>query len=77
MYIIRSFLLFFLIFTQVNANTIYNLIKIPNLEIYEINTKNGLRYLNANKPFRLGLNVEKNINCSNSDIRTLDIIYLS
>ena len=75
MCIIRSFLLFFLIFTEVNANTIYNLIKIPNLEIYEINTKNGLRYLNANKPFRLGLNVEKNINCSNSDIRTLDQKY--
>ena len=57
------------------ANTIYDLIKIPNLEIYKINTENGLRYLYATKPFRLGVNIEKNINCSNSDKKTLDEKY--
>jgi hypothetical protein len=34
-----------------------------------------LRYLNATKPFRLGVNVKKNINCSNSDKKTLDEKY--
>ena len=69
-------ILFFLIFiTPLKANTIYNLIKIPNLEIYNIDTKNGLRYLYASKPFRLGINVEKNINCYNSDKNTLDTNY--
>jgi len=72
MNIIRIFLLFLLLITQVQANTIYNLIKIPNLEIYEINTVNKLRYLYAIKPFRLGVNIEKNIQCSNSDKITLD-----
>jgi hypothetical protein len=51
------------------------LIKIPNLEIYNIDTKNGLRYLYAAKPFRLGINVKKNINCYNSDKKTLDKKY--
>ena len=57
------------------ANTIYDLIKIPNLEIYKIDTENGLRYLYATKPFRLGVNIKKNINCSNSDKKTLDEKY--
>ena len=72
MSIIRSFILFFLLSTQVQANTIYNLIKIPNLEIYEINTVNKLRYLYAVKPFRLGVNVKKNIYCLNSDKISLE-----
>ena len=69
-------ILFFLIFiTPLKANTIYNLIKIPNLEIYNIDTKNGLRYLYASRPFRLGINVKKNINCYDSDKSTLDKNY--
>ena len=72
MNIFRFFLLFFILITQVQANTIYNLIKIPNLEIYENNAVNKLRYLYAIKPFRLGVNLEKNIQCSNSDKVTLD-----
>jgi len=55
------------------ANTIYNLIKIPNLEIYEINTKNKIKYFYALKPFRLG--VTKNIQCFNSDKKTLNLKY--
>ena len=43
---------FFLI-TSANSNSIYNLIKIPNLEIYELKTPNKLKYFYATKPFRL------------------------
>ena len=75
MILIRAILLFFIFITPLKANTIYNLIKIPNLEIYNINTKNGLRYLYATKPIRLGTNVKKNINCYNSDKKTLDKSY--
>ena len=75
MIIFRVFLLFFILITPVKANTIYNLIKIPNLEIYNINTTNNLRYLYATKPFRLGVNVKKNIQCFNSDKKTLDKKY--
>jgi len=57
------------------ANTIYDLIKIPNLEIYEINTENKLRYLYAVKPFRLGNNVKKNIHCFDSNKKILDKKY--
>ena len=59
MRLFRVILLFFILATPLNANTIYNLIKIPNLEIYEINTENRLRYLYAKSSFRLG--VQKNI----------------
>ena len=64
--------LFILIFhiSHVNADEIYNLIKIPNLEIYEIQTANKLRYLYAKKPFTVGL--EKNIKCYNSEKKILE-----
>jgi hypothetical protein len=75
MILFRTFLLFFIFITPLKADTIYNLIKIPNLEVYKIDTKNGLRYLYATKPFRLGINVKKNINCYNSDKKTLDEKY--
>ena len=61
------------IFTQSQADTIYNLIKIPNLEIYEINTSNKLRYLYAKQPFTIG--VDNNINCFNSEKKALDKKY--
>ena len=73
MNIIRSFLLFFLLTTQVQSNTIYNLIKIPNLEIYETKIENKLRYLYAKQPFTIG--VDKNINCYNSNKKNLDEKY--
>ena len=75
MILFRAILLFFVLITPLKANTIYNLIKIPNLEIYKIDTKNGLRYLYATKPFRLGINFKKNINCFDSDKKTLDEKY--
>ena len=70
MRLFRVILLFFILATPLNANTIYNLIKIPNLEIYETNTKNKLKYFYASKSFRLG--VQKNIVCLNSDKETYD-----
>jgi len=73
MNIIISFLLFFFLTFQVHANTIYNLIKIPNLEIYETNTPNKLRYLYAKQPFTIG--VDNNINCYNSEKKVLDKKY--
>ncbi len=73
MSIIRLITLSLFIFTQAHADTIYNLIKIPNLEIYDIKTPNKLRYLYAKKPFTLG--VEKNIKCYNSKKNILNQKY--
>ena len=73
MNLIRAILLLIFFITPLKANTIYNLIKIPNLEIYEINTKNKLKYFYAARPFRLG--TQKNIVCSNPDKKDLDIKY--
>ena len=72
---IRAILLLIIFITPLKANTIYNLIKIPNLEIYEINTKNKLKYFYAVRPFRLG--TQKNIVCSNSNRDDLEIKYKS
>ena len=73
MSLIRSIILSLFIFTQTQADTIYNLIKIPNLEIYDIKTTNKLRYLYAKKPFTLG--TEKNIRCYNPKKDILDQRY--
>jgi len=73
MNLIRAILLLIIFITPLKANTIYNLIKIPNLEIYEINTKNKLKYFYAVRPFRLG--TQKNIVCSNSNRKDLDTKY--
>jgi len=70
---IRAILLLIIFITPLKANTIYNLIKIPNLEIYEINTKNKLKYFYAVRPFRLG--TQKNIVCSDSNKKDLDAKY--
>ena len=70
MNLIRLILLSLFIFTHAQADTIYNLIKIPNLEIYEINKSNKLRYLYAKQPFTIG--IDNNINCFNSEKKVLD-----
>ena len=56
------------------ADEIYNLIKIPNLDIYKIETKNNIRYLNTNNDFRIGL--EKNITCARTDSNNLNNKFL-
>ena len=73
MNLIRAILLLIFLITPLKANTIYNLIKIPNLEIYEINTKNKLKYFYATRPFQLG--TQKNIVCSNPNKKDLEIKY--
>ena len=73
MSLIRLIILTLFIFTQTQADTIYNLIKIPNLEIYDIKTPNKLRYLYAKQPFTIG--VDNNINCYDSKRETLDQKY--
>ena len=73
MNLIRLILLSLFVLTQAQADTIYNLIKIPNLEVYEINKTNKLRYLYAKQPFTIG--IDNNINCFNSEKKVLDEKY--
>ena len=73
MKIFKLVLISFFLITSANSNSIYNLIKIPNLEIYELKTPNKLKYFYATKPFRLG--VQKNIFCNNSNTKTYDEKY--
>ena len=73
MKIFKLVLISFFLITSANSNSIYNLIKIPNLEIYELKTANKLKYFYATKPFRLG--IQKNIACTNSDKKTYDEKY--
>ena len=64
--------LFILIFhiSYVNADEIYNLIKIPNLEIYKLKNDNNIRYLSAKGNFKIGIN--KNISCDKVSINNLN-----
>ena len=73
MKIFKLVLISFFLITSANSNSIYNIIKIPNLEIYELKTPNKLKYFYATKPFRLG--IHKNIACNNSDKKTYDEKY--
>ena len=73
MNLIKLVILSLFFFTQVQADTIYNLIKIPNLEIYDIKTPNKLRYFYAKHPFTIG--VDNNINCYNSEKNILNQKY--
>jgi len=70
---LKYIILFFIVFNSAQADTIYNLIKIPNLEIYDIKTPNKLRYLYAKQPFTIG--VDNNINCYDPEKKTLDKKY--
>ena len=73
MKVFKLVLISFFLIPSANSNSIYNLIKIPNLEIYELKTPNKLKYFYATKPFRLG--IQKNIACTNSDQKTYDEKY--
>ena len=67
-YIILIFLLFFN-FSYVNADAIYNLIKIPNLEVHRVDNINGIKYLVSKRGFVIG--DTNNIKCNginNSDL---------
>ena len=73
MRIFKLVLISFFLIASANSNSIYNLIKIPNLEIYQLKTPNKLKYFYAKKPFRLG--VQNNIACVNSNKQTYDSKY--
>tara|TARA_Y100000590_G_scaffold453862_1_gene599666 strand:+ start:639 stop:1376 length:738 start_codon:yes stop_codon:yes gene_type:complete len=60
-----------LLFSPANANTIFYLIKIPNLEIYNSNSANGLKYLKATKAFQVGIR-DNSVLCSKQRNETVD-----
>ena len=68
----KIIILFFLIFqfSHVNADEIYNLIKIPNLEIYKLKNENNIRYLSAKGDFKIG--VDDNITCNKTNQQNLN-----
>ena len=74
MKLFKLILLCLFLFSNAYANTIYELIKIPHLEIYNIKTENKLRYLYAKQPFTIG--VDNNINCFNSTKQDLEKKYI-
>ena len=73
MNLFRLILLFFIFTSPLKADAIYDLIRIPNLAIYEINTENKLKYFYALSSFRLG--IQKNIVCLKPDKKMLDEKY--
>ena len=73
MKLFKFILLCLFLISPVQADTIYELIKIPHLEIYNIKTENKLRYLNAKQAFTIG--VDNNINCFKSSKQDLDKKY--
>ena len=74
MKLFKLILLYLFLFSNAYANTIYELIKIPHLEIYNIKTENKLRYLYAKQPFTIG--IDNNINCFNSTKQDLKKKYV-
>ncbi|WP_440651723.1 putative zinc-binding metallopeptidase [Candidatus Pelagibacter sp. HIMB1495] len=68
----KIIILFILIFqfSQVNADEIYNLIKIPNLQIYKLKNENNIRYLNAKGDFKIG--ADDNIACNKTNQENLN-----
>ena len=66
--IILSILIFI---SPANANTIFYLIKIPNLEIHYSKSANGLKYLKAMKPFNVGIR-DNNVSCFNSTEKDIE-----
>ncbi len=66
-------LLILLLTLQINslkADEIFNLLKIPNLDVYKLNNSNGLKYLNTKKSFKIGF--ENNIKCNETNKKNLD-----
>ena len=69
MKVIFLFIILFQFF-HVNADEIYNLLKIPNLEIYKLKNENNIRYLNAKGDFKIG--VDDNITCNKTNKENLN-----
>ena len=68
---LKIIFLIIILISSANGNTIYNLIKIPNLEIYEANSVNGLKYLKAYKAFEVGVRND-NVKCFKSKNDDID-----
>ena len=66
---ILAILFLILPISMLKADEIYNLIKIPNLEVYKITSQNGIRYLNTKNNFRIG--VDQNISCKETNTENL------
>ena len=67
------FLLILLLVLHINsskADEIFNLLKIPNLEVYKISNDKGLKYLNSKKKFIIG--VKNNIKCQKTNKTNLN-----
>ena len=69
MKVIFLFIILFQFF-HVNADEIYNLLKIPNLEIYKLKNENNIRYLNAKEDFKIG--TDDNIICNKTNQKNLN-----
>ena len=67
-------LLFFTIF-QSKAAQIYELIKIPNLKIYQIDKENNLRYLTPKKDFITNSGIN-NVSCKKSNNQRVEKKYI-
>ena len=57
--------IFFSYYSLLNANEIFNLIKIPNLEVFNLDSKNKIKYLSLKKSFTIG--TTKNIACDKAN----------
>ena len=55
---------------SIKADEIFNLLKIPNLDVYKLNNSNGLKYLSAKKDFSIGY--KNNIRCNKANKKNLD-----
>ena len=60
-------------FQSINANEIFNLIKIPNLEVFKLESKNKIKYLSSKRNFTIG--VTKNITCDKANKNNLKKKY--
>jgi len=67
-------LLFFTIF-QSKADQIYELIKIPNLKVYQIDKENNLRYLTPKKDFVTNSGIN-NVSCKKSNNYKVEKKYI-
>tara|TARA_B100001741_G_C16466981_1_gene558023 strand:- start:254 stop:994 length:741 start_codon:yes stop_codon:yes gene_type:complete len=67
----KIFLITFILISPSYANTIFYLIKIPNLEIHKNKTINGLKYLKAIKTFDVGIR-DNSVKCFRANNRSIE-----
>ena len=63
MKLLIAIFLFINIHSSAFSNTIYYLTKIPNLKVHDLDSSNGIKYLKAEKSFKVGI-VENNVQCN-------------